>query len=60
MSNEQTKLNSLRRAIATKREACRQAYMENRRADFDRFTGEVESLGLLMLRMAKQMEVATP
>ena len=50
----------LRRAIATKREQCRQAYMDHRRADFHRLTGEVESLGLLMLRVAQQMEVATP
>lgn len=50
----------LRRAIATKREQCRQAYMDHRLHDFDRLTGEVESLGLLMLRVAEQMEVPTP
>jgi hypothetical protein len=48
----------LRRAIATKREQCRQAYADNRLSDFHRLTGEVESLGLLMLRVAEQMEVA--
>ena len=50
----------LRRAIATKREQCRQAYTDHRLHDFDRLTGEVESLGLLMLRVAEQMEVPTP
>jgi hypothetical protein len=55
-TDPQTELNSLRRAIAGKREQCRQAYADNRLGDFHRLTGEVESLGLLMLRVAEQTE----